>query len=176
MNESQYKLLNNELTLYVKKSPLAVRLFIYFLTLISIVFPFIPIAINILDDGKIKAGPIMIGLFLIVIAIYFVRMSLWNTFGSEKITFGSRNLEYIADYKWFTDGAQQIENYSEIYFSVIELQQKKRSTGMLVFSTEKGVIQCVTKLPLTEIQEILDKLISQEFVSLIDRDNNDRFQ
>ncbi|MDA9773998.1 hypothetical protein N9B82_03485 [Saprospiraceae bacterium] len=176
MNERQYHLINNELILYVKKSPLAIRLFIYLLTVISIVFPFVPIALDFMEHGEIKAGPVMIGLFLIVIAIYFVRMSLWNTYGAERITFGKEKLEYIADYKWFKDGAQELENYTKLYCSYMVLQEKKSSMGRLGFIVKDKAIHCVTKLPLTEIEEIIEKLSSLEIVSFLDADDDQNFK
>lgn len=153
----QHVLNNNELNLSVKKSPLFVRGTFYFFTLISIAIPiFITYSIISSREG-LKFG-YFIGMLLSgLIFLYLIRVSLWNTFGTEKIIFDEKMIHYEANYGWFKDGKRSVENQNILlYINPIGFGEDKSS--VLIISNDSDQINCSAKIPIEELNSIINKL------------------
>lgn len=100
----------------------------------------------------------IIGIFFFgIMGFYMLRLSLWNTYGRETITFNSTEIIYTADYGWFTDGKKQKEISGSIELSTRQIGYEDDDTRGLVIGLDEPII-CVTKLPGAELKELIEKL------------------
>lgn len=96
---NQIDLKQNQLVLKEKRGPLIARLFIYLLTIFSIILPLGGVTVNVSNNsGLTIVSVIMLGLFGLI-AYYMLRVSLWNTYGAEIIEFQKNKINYTADYQ-----------------------------------------------------------------------------
>ncbi len=134
---------DNVLKLCVKKASIFVRIPLYLITLLSFCLPILGIYLNMIAGNGVKIGHVfLLGIFCLI-GFFMLRTSLWNTFGQEIISFNDKQVEYIADYGWFTDSKQTLVNDS-IYFYIKNVEGA--DYGVLVISNRKDEIQTVTKL------------------------------
>lgn len=100
----------------------------------------------------------LIGLFFFgLLGFYMLRVTLWNTYGKETITFENNNITYIADYGWFKDGKKQIEFKKPLMYSIRQIGYEDDNKGGLVMGLEEPFM-CVTKMPNAELEELIEKL------------------
>ena len=104
---NQIDLKQNQLVLKEKRGPLIARLFIYLLTIFSIILPLGGVTVNVSNSGLTIVSVIMLGLFGLI-AYYMLRVSLWNTYGAEIIEFQKNKINYTADYQWFKGGQKEL--------------------------------------------------------------------
>lgn len=155
--EKQYELNSNVLVLRVKKASLFVRSVMFFFTFL---FFFLPLTGMILGLAMGKGMHIgyLIGLFIFgLLGFYMLRISLWNTFGKETITFNNKNITYVADYGWFKDGKKEKEIADSIAFSVRPIGYEDDNKGGLIIGLDEPIM-CVTKMSNAELEELIDKL------------------
>ena len=153
----QYSINEKNLVLKVKKSPLFVRGIMFFFTFISIFLPLTGIIISIGMGKGLHIG-YFISLFLFgLIGFYLLRISLWNTYGKETIELNTLTIEYEANYGWFKDGKKTIE-YNNIVFSINQIGYEEDKKGVLVMGDENEKIESVVKMPIIQIEELIEKL------------------
>jgi hypothetical protein len=92
-----------------------------------------------------------------LIFLYLLRVSLWNTFGTETIKFDTNMIYYEADYGWFKDGKKSIENQT-ITLSIHPIGYEEDKAGVLIISNHKNQINCSSKIPFDELNIIINKL------------------
>lgn len=157
----QYQFDQNQLTLMVKKGPLVIRVFLFFL---GFLFPLMPIAgliaRIIMGDGFHIAFFVGI-LFFGYLGFFMLKLALWNTCGKEIITKSNGLLEYEVDYGWFKRPRPSL-NYDQLQISKNMVNDGKEQYGTLVFESEEEQIECATRLSLPELEELIQKL--QEWI------------
>lgn len=157
MMNKQYELNKNSLELRVKKAPLFVRSVMFFFTFLFFLLPLTGMILG-LSMGKGMHIGYLIGLFVFgLLGFYMLRMSLWNTYGKETISFNRENVTYLADYGWFKDGKKQKEIKIPREYSIRQIGYEDDNKGGLVIGLDDPII-CVTKMPITELQELIDEL------------------
>ncbi len=153
----QYNLQTNDLTLRVKKSPFLVRLIMFFFTSLFFLAPLVGMVIAISSGKKFHiAYVISIGIFSLL-GFYLLRISLWNTYGHERVVFNGTEVTYNADYGWFNDAVKK-ENITPLSFRIHPIGYEEDKMGVLVIGTNDSKIECVTKMPISEITELIEKL------------------
>lgn len=153
----QYWLNNNELTLKVKKAPLFIRGVMFIFSFLFFTLPSLGMIASVLSGNKLHIGFFIgIGVFGLL-GFYLLRISLWNTYGSEKIIFTKLNTTYEVDYKWFKDG-KKVKEIIPLTFSIIPVGYEEDNTGVLKIGNNDSSINCVTKLPIIEIEKLIIEL------------------
>jgi hypothetical protein len=153
----QYELNKNQLELRVKKAPLFVRAVMFFFTILFFLLPLTGMILGLAMGKDMHFGYIL-GIFVFgILGFYMLRISLWNTYGKEIITFENNNITYIADYGWFKDGKKQYEYTQPLVYSLRQIGFEEDNNGGLVIELEEP-ITCVTKMPIAELQDLIDKL------------------
>jgi hypothetical protein len=99
-----------------------------------------------------------IGIFGLL-GFYMLRIFLWNTYGHEIITFNGNTFTYEADYGWFKDGKPPVE-INPIVFSHKQIGYESEQIGVLVIGNSGSGIECVSQLPLKELEELISALRS----------------
>lgn len=89
---------------------------------------------------------------------YLLRIALWNTYGKEIITFNNDIIDYIADYGWFKDSKKQIAVKERLDYGIMPIGYEEDHEGTLIISLEELNIVCVTKMPISEIEKLIEKL------------------
>ena len=150
----QYKLESNILTLNVKKSPLIARALMFCFSFISFTLPLSGIIVS-LSLGKPFHFGYLIGLLLFgLIGFYLLRVFLWNTFGKEIIELNIPNVNYEANYGWFTDGKRLI-NTEVINYTIKPIGYVEDGNGVLIIGDDKEEIESVVKMPISQIEELI---------------------
>lgn len=158
LDKEQYKFNNNELVLKVKKSPLIVRSIMFLFTSLFFLLPLSGICYGLATGGRLHIG-LFIGLFVLgLMGFYLLRVSLWNTLGKEILVFSSDQLNYVADYGWFKDGKTQIEIKEKPEFAIRRVGYDDDKKGVLIVFTSHQTLNCVTKMPVDELETLIDDL------------------
>lgn len=153
----QYYIEYNQLILKVKKSPVVVRIILYIVTFLFIFLPIIGVLSAMNDGSELKFGMfISIGVFGLI-SFYMLRVSLWNTFGHEIIAFETDRITYKADYGWFTDRIKEYE-INKPLFEIIQIGYESDSIGVLLIHNDENYIQTVTKIPIKELENLIDEI------------------
>lgn len=153
----QYILNNNKLTLRVKKSPFLIRFIMFLFTFLFFIAPILGLIGSIINGKRFHVGLlIMIGIFSLI-GFYMLRMSLWNTYGHEVISFRNNNVTYEANYGWFKDGKKSIE-LNPVTFSIKQVGYLDDHAGVLIIGVDENEIQCSTKMPIAEIEGMVIEL------------------
>ncbi|WP_272151493.1 hypothetical protein [Tenacibaculum aiptasiae] len=153
----QYYLNNNELILKVKKSPFFIRLIMFLFSFLFFLAPILGLFFSFYLKQKFHFGFLIgIGIFGLL-GFYMLRVSLWNTYGIEKITFNKNSVTYIADYKWFKDRVET-EEIDSMFFSIVPVEYEEDHTGVLKIDLNSYTIECTTKMSILEIEELIKEL------------------
>jgi hypothetical protein len=156
----QYVLSDKQLVLSVKKSPLFVRATLFILAFLFFLAPIIGVIIG-LFLGKSTIFGFFISILLFgLCGLYSLRSALWNTFGRETIKFTDDEINYEVDYGWFKDSKTTIKRPVE--YAIEEIGYEEDNLGVLVIGLEDPNIFCATKMPIAELEELIDKLQNNE--------------
>lgn len=149
----QFLIENNQIKLSVRKSPLIIRLVLYFFAFAFFIFPTAgTIASIALGEGLHFGFIIGIGIFSLL-GFYLLRVALWNTYGEEIIQYSKENIIYEANYGWFRDAKKTIKNENLTYL-VLPVGYEEDNEGILILDNGKETIQCAVKMPQQQIEEV----------------------
>lgn len=150
----QFNFKNNILNLKVKKSPLAIRIIMFFLSFTFFVFPVVGTIIGLANGHGLNIGYFfVIGIFALL-GFYLLRISLWNTYGDETIQILENKIMYEANYGWFKDGKKEIA-ISDPKYSFKSVGYEEDNECALVISSENSQIESVVKMPVEEMETLL---------------------
>lgn len=150
----QFNFKNNKLNLRVKKSPLGVRIVMFFLAFASFILPVFGTIWGLSLGGGLDIGYFIgIGLFS-VIGFYLLRIALWNTYGEETIEILKNRITYEANYNWFKDGKKEMAITVPSY-SFKSVGYEEDNEGVLVISSENVQMESVVKMPMEQIESLL---------------------
>jgi hypothetical protein len=153
----QYHFENNQLTLYVKTSPLLVRVFMF---MFSFLFFILPIAgmIGYASSGKGIHFGFFAGIFIFsLLGFYLLRLALWNTYGKEELKFSNKTVTYYADYGWFKDAMKTVD-LDSLSFSIQSVGYEEDKKGVLIIGEDENTVECVTKMPISELKKLITEL------------------
>lgn len=158
LDKHQYRLENNLLTLKVKKSLLFIRSFMFFFAFLFFLLPLAGMMFGLVMGLGLSIGN-FISLFIFgVLGFYMLRVALWNTYGKEVINFDDNRIQYIADYGWFKDSKKEHKFNSAIEFGVRSVGYEEEKKGALEINAQGVKINCVTKMPLDELEKLINQL------------------
>lgn len=164
MTNQAYTLRKDELIIFIKKRSLSLRIVLVALIILSLLLPTFGIY-NLFQEGKITD---LLILFLMVafylIPVFFFRLLLWNTWGSEIFVFQQNKLNYVADYKWFKDGETEIETVDGFTATMEFTKRDGDNIGTLLFNSEFEEIRSVAKLSKADMNKIIEKLIDSNLI------------
>jgi len=119
--------------------------------------PIIGIFISFLMGSGFHVGFLVgMGLFGLM-GFYLLRVSLWNTYGSEIIHIENQTITYVANYGWFKD-EKQSQEINPIFFTIKQVGYVEDNKGALVIGTGTTSIECATKMSVDDLTELIDKL------------------
>jgi len=154
---NQIDLTQNQLVLKEKKGPLVARIFIYLLTIMTIILPLGGFIANVLNDGITLMSVVFYGIFGLI-AWYMIRVSLWNTYGAEIIQFQKKKFNYTANYQWFKGSLKEFD-FEKIDFTIQKAGYEEDHKGVLVIKfDEKEMFETVSKFPLSDLEILLINL------------------
>lgn len=151
----QFNFKNNILNLKVKKSPLAVRIVMFFFAFAFFVFPILGTIVGVLTGGGLQFGYLIgIGIFALM-GFYLLRVSLWNTYGEETIEILENTIIYEVNYGWFKDGKKEIVITTVPEYSFKSVGYEEDNEGVLVITSEESQIESVVKIPMVHLEELI---------------------
>ncbi|MGJ3235111.1 hypothetical protein [Marivirga sp.] len=140
MNQNQINIDNSRLIIKVDKSPLIIRIILSLILVVSFLIPFIAIFISINYTEGLQFGIIITFLIFWGIGFYILRVVLWNGYGKEILTLNSEKVSYIADYKLFRDGYQELDT-KNLSVNIIVDSNSSESKGYLKLQNKKDFIE-----------------------------------
>ncbi|PBJ09060.1 hypothetical protein [Flavobacterium sp. ACN6] len=153
----QYNFVNDTLKLKVKKSPFLVRIVMFALAFSFFIFPIVGAIFSVLFGSGLHIGFFIgIGIFSLI-GFYTLRVSLWNTYGEETITFLEDRIIYEANYGWFKDGKKETL-ISNPNYHAIPAGYEEDNEGVLVIASENTEIQSVVKMKMPHLEELISVL------------------
>ena len=153
----QHELNNGELTLRVNRSPIFVRIVIFLFAFLFFLLPLVGMILSILMGNGFHIG-FLIGIgFFGLMGFYLLRIGLWNTYGTEIIKLQSGKVVYEANYGWFKD-AKKTKEITPLSFSLKQIGYEEDNEGVLIIGSHDSIIECVTKMSIDEINELIKKL------------------
>lgn len=155
MKYNQIEINNNEFSIKCRRAPIFVIAILFILLLISITGPLFGIYWAVKSGGGIKFINILLLFLFGLISFYFIRLILWNLFGTEKFRIVKNKLEYTADYKLFKMNTQIIE-LNGIQVDILDSGDDKN--GYITFFNQDRELRSVIKTEKKELQGLKDKL------------------
>ncbi len=150
----QYNFKNNILNLKVKKSPLVIRIVMFFFAFAFFVFPISGVVVGVLNGVGLQFGYVIgIGIFALM-GFYLLRVSLWNTFGEETIEILDGKVIYEANYGWLKDGKKETI-ITNLKYSFKPVGYEEDNEGVLVISSENAQVESVVKMSMEEMEALL---------------------
>ncbi|WKK81536.2 hypothetical protein [Marivirga arenosa] len=144
MIDNQIKIYGSRIVIISKKSPKIVRFILTLLLVMSFLIPFIAFYVAI--DYKIgfQFGIVIAFLIFWGIGFYILRVILWNTYGKEVLTLNADKVRYIADYKFFKDGYQELDT-KDLRVEIVLDSNLPESKGYLKIHNRNDSIETVLK-------------------------------
>lgn len=154
---NQYQLEDNTLTLRVKTSPLFVRIVMFTFSFLCFILPITGIVLYISYGKGFHMGFLFLLFLFSLMGFYLLRMALWNTYGTEIISFKGHNVSYVANYGWFLD-AQKTETIEPLVFQIQPIGYIEDKLGTLVIGDHDAIIESATKMPICDIEKLIEQL------------------
>lgn len=154
----QYEISGNTLTLKVKRSPLIIRGILFFFTLITFVAPISSVLSNLSFGYEIKLLHFISILVFGLMGYYLLRVSLWNSYGQEKIVFGKNQIDFCADYRWFKGKEIAHEIANQLEFGIQQIGYEDDNLGTLKILGVEPPLVCVTKMPKSQLEDLIADL------------------
>jgi energy-coupling factor transporter transmembrane protein EcfT len=153
----QYNIENNRLVLSVKKSPLFIRIILFFFTSLFFLLPTTAFLVGSIFFGYgFHIAYLFAFVFFGLLGFYMLRVTLWNTYGEEILTIENDSLIYVANYGWFKDKVKNIKLDKPITIEIKPYHYEDDDKAKLCISTNSTELNCVTKMPFEELYEIND--------------------
>jgi hypothetical protein len=149
--------LKEKLIIKVKTIPLFALIILTVILLICVVSPIIITIIIIANGQDFKIGNIVFFILLWGGGFYILRLLLWNTVGKEYLYLYDKKILYVADYKFFKDGRQEIQ-IENLKIDIIHEDEPEKSIGRLVISNKTEKIETVFQTNIAELEVIVNKI------------------
>jgi hypothetical protein len=153
-NDSELK---EKLIIRGKRIPLFALIILTVILLICLVSPLIITVINIANGQDFNIGNIVFFILLWGGGFYILRLLLWNTVGKEYLYLYDKKILYVADYKFFKDGRQEIQ-IENLKIDIIHEDKPEKSIGRLVISNKTEKIETVFQTNIAELEVIVNKI------------------
>lgn len=154
--QEQFKLEGDDLILFVKKSPLVIRGVMFVFSFLFFILPITSIITVLVSGNGLHVG-FLFGLVIFgLLGFYMLRMSLWNTYGNERVSFQGDKVLYTPDYGWFKTSTKEID-ISNVEFFIRSIGYEDDQTGALLIKSNEE-IRCATKMPNDQLNRLIQDL------------------
>lgn len=159
----QYQIDGNTFTLRVKKSPVFIRGVLFLFTFLFFTIPPAGAILYFYEATSFRAA-FLFGAFIFgIFGFYLLRVSLWNTYGREIITITDTQIQYTAHYGWFKDRRKPMVYNGPIRYTMEQHGYDEDKIGQLIIHTDNEPLDCVTKMPMAQLEELIRKLEASDF-------------
>ena len=148
---------DSQLSILATKAPLIIRI-VLALALLALIL--IPIAVTIVIltwfDG-LELGIVFSFILCWGVGFYLLRLILWNSFGRETLILNPDKIIYLADYRLFKDGREEIGT-KNLEMEVIYGVKSNKPSGRLMLKSNTTSIETVLQVPISELEELISKI------------------
>lgn len=146
-----------EIVIQRTKTPLMIKITLAFVMGMSFLSPIGITFLNFLQ-GKDFHFRIIISYFLFWgIGIYLLRVVLWNAYGQEILILEKDKIKYLADFKYFKDGQQEMST-AGLTTTLIFDNANDKNTGRIKLSNPNYTIETTLFASMKELEIISEKL------------------
>tara|TARA_B110001452_G_scaffold138248_1_gene114906 strand:- start:202 stop:705 length:504 start_codon:yes stop_codon:yes gene_type:complete len=153
MKKNQIEISGSRLTIFTKKTPVFIRIV---LTLILTILTLIPLAATFFvltyGDGP-HIGIVFSFILCWGVGFYLLRITLWNSVGREVLNLEAKKISYMADYRLFKDGRQEIST-TDLETEIIYEDEPNNQVGRLRLKNNTDVIETVIRAKIAELEEL----------------------
>jgi hypothetical protein len=151
----QTSLKNNLLLIKVKKPPIIIITVLFIFIILFFLFPLSWLVSLIMGNQFSPASLIFPAIFSFS-GIYLLRLTLWNTYGEEKICFNPNQISYQASYGWFKANLKEMS--ASNFHCAITPHPSGENIGTLTISDGTTEINSVIPLQTTMLEELIVKI------------------
>lgn len=153
---------NNILTLEVKKAPIFILFVFLFFSFLAIVFPLAAIFFYIYSDNSFQVGFVFTFVTCLLISLYLFRLFLWSYKGKETLTFSSGSIQYKTnDINLFKEKIKFQLDIKSCKVSIRGVGYEENQLGTLVLEDENNTLITSVKIPVSELQELIEELVDK---------------
>lgn len=154
---SQIQITDNQITILSSRTPLFIRTVLTFIISICGLIPIlVAIYMMTIGDGLHFGLAISIIIFW-GLGFYLLRILLWNTYGKEILNLDQNKIQYLADYKLFKDGRQELTP-DKIEIEIINENSFDSENGRLRIKNRVNCIEMMLSSQLTDLELIKEKI------------------
>jgi hypothetical protein len=151
----QISLKNNLLLIKVKKTPIIVITVLYIFTFLFFLFP-LSWLVSLTMGYQFSPASLIFPTIFSFAGIYLLRLTLWNTYGEEKICFNPNQISYQVSYGWFKANLKEITT-SNFHYSITP-HPSGENIGTLTMSDGTTEINSVIPLQIARLEELIVKI------------------
>jgi hypothetical protein len=148
---------NNQILIKGKRASWGIITILFFLMIISGLIPIAATILVLIYGDGLHFGLVISYLLFWGGGYYLLRLVLWNTYGQEIFTLENDKIRYIADYKLFKDGRQEIDTQN-LKIEIITHEETNKPVGRLKLTNGNTSIVSVLSAGLNDLKEIAEKL------------------
>lgn len=157
MKQNQIKIRGSKLTISTKKAPIIIRIVLSLILSILIIIP-LAVTFFVLTYGD---GPYIGVAFSYLlcwgVGFYLLRVTLWNSVGREILTLDPEKISYIADYRLFKDGRQEIPT-KDLETEIIYEDEPNKPIGRLRLKSTTTSIETTIQATIAELEELKNEI------------------
>jgi len=147
---------NNRITIYVRKSPLFIRIILMIVLFVFIAGPILGLVSMIIERAELKIGIFISFALFWGLGYYVFRILTWNSFGKEHFSFTDK-VSYFSDFKYFKDSFKEIDK-NNLSFDFEEIGYKEDNEGVLIIKGENEFLKSSIKVKIPELEESIERL------------------
>ena len=148
---------DSQLTISAGKAPLIIRILLALVLLILILLPIAIVIFSLAYGMGLKLGVLLSFILCWGVAFYLLRLILWNSYGQEILILNPDKIIYLADYKLFKDGREEIGT-KDLEMEIVYGGKFGKTLGRLILKSETTLIETVLQVPITELEELISKI------------------
>ncbi len=129
------------------------RIILIVILLISLIIPITGTVALVISGIGFNIGILFSYVIFWGIGIFLFRILLWNSYGKEILTLNMNKINYIADYKYFKDGKQELD-LTGLTIEIIHVDKPEKSVGRLRLKNNSEKIETVLIVDISKLKQI----------------------
>lgn len=155
MNVAEVEIKGNEVIISNRNRPIFILSIFAALTTIALLIPILATLIAFKETIEITFGLLLSYLLCWGIAVYFIRIILWNVYGKEIIEIRDSKVEYLCSYKFFIDNKMTL-NLENI--EIIQKENEDETKSTLILGDKENMFETNYNISRQDILRIENKI------------------
>lgn len=142
---------DKQIILKTPKANLVLRVVLLVIFLGTVAAPLIFIGSQLKGRQDVSAGAMGFALGMLILAVYWLRLILWNSGGREILTLKAHQLEYVADYGLFKDGHTSLPA-AHLEVEPLQIGAAEQQLARVVLRAQNEEVISAIKAPVEDVK------------------------